>query len=166
MMPQQVQNDADSVLQDKIKADCWKLEIPFRMDDPWGGLTETDLQRITCFGTYNEVEVKRMHLKCVGERMSSISPSSGVKRKVEESPTGRRNVPRICEANVHFECELSQIQLEAQLEADRVLQEKMIADCSKLEIPFSTKYRFLSPGQSHIEYLSHPHGGLIKVVHM
>ncbi len=37
-------------------------------NDPWGGLSEIDFERITTYGTYSQVEVKRMYLKCVGER--------------------------------------------------------------------------------------------------
>ncbi len=54
-------------------------EIPFKVqnrhelfNDPWRELSEIDLQRITSYGTYSQVEVKRMHLKCVGERAPKV----------------------------------------------------------------------------------------------
>ncbi len=67
------------MLQYKMLVDCRELEIPFKVqnrhelfNDPWGGLSEIDLQRITSCGTYSHVEVKRMHVKCVGERADPV----------------------------------------------------------------------------------------------
>ena len=64
---QYTQDDADEKLQFRIQSDCSELRIPFNRNDPWGGLNEGYLQRITSYGRYNKVEARQMHLKCVGE---------------------------------------------------------------------------------------------------